>query len=106
MLSSFNMTHFKKFVRILIYSHLQKFKTTCLKFGFLQQVGKIVHLFHHIVFMLEEHCYITDAFITTFKNEVFNNLLLLEKKSAKLMQILLLKMWAKKGLSLWMCIMD
>ena len=30
--------------------------------------------------MLEEHCYITDASITTFKNELFNDLVVLQTK--------------------------
>jgi len=34
----------------------------------------------HLLFMLEEHCYITDASITTFKNELFNDLVVLQTK--------------------------
>jgi len=34
-----------------------------------------------LLFMLEEHCYITDASITKFKNEVFNDLVVLETKN-------------------------
>jgi len=47
--------------------------------------------------MLEEHCYITDVSFTIFKNELFNNLVVLETKIFKLLQSLLQKRWAKKG---------
>jgi len=48
--------------------------------------------------MLEEHCYITDASITTFKSELFNDLVVLEARMLKLSQVQL-KIWAKRGLS-------
>jgi len=33
---------------------------------------------------LEEHCYVTDAFITTSKSELFNNLVVLEARMFKI----------------------
>jgi len=47
---------------------------------------------------LEEHCYITDASITTFKSELFNNLVVLEARMIKFIVGLLLKKWAKRVL--------
>jgi len=39
------------------------------------------HLFRQLLFMLEDHCYITDTSITTYKNEYFNDLVVLETKN-------------------------
>jgi len=50
-----------------------------------------------LLFTLEEHCSITVASITTFRSELFDDLIVLEAKMFKLLQVLLLKIWAKKG---------
>ena len=79
-----------------IYSRAQKFETTSLKSGILQQVWKIVSSAYHIVFMLEEHCYMSDASITTFKSQLLMIWLSCKRECSKLSQVLLLKIWAKK----------
>jgi len=47
--------------------------------------------------MLEERCDTTDASITIFENEFVNDLVSWKQEYSKLMQVLLLKRWAKKG---------
>jgi len=47
--------------------------------------------------MLEENCYITDASITTFKNELFNDLVVLEAKIFKIIASFAAENMGKKG---------
>jgi len=49
--------------------------------------------------MMEERCCITDASITTFKSELFNDLLLLETKVFKIIASFAAENMGKKGLS-------
>ena len=77
-------------------SRAQKFKTTCLKFNF-YKFGKLSHLFRHIALYVER----TDASIRTFKNELFNDLLLLETKYLKIIANFAAENMDKKGYQLW-----
>jgi len=47
--------------------------------------------------MLEEHCYITDASVTTFGVSFSTIWLSCKQECSKLSRVLLLKLWAKKG---------
>jgi len=64
------------------YNCAQRFKTTCLKFVFFFATSLencLIYSFT-LLFMLEERCYVTDVSITTFKNELFNDLVVLEAR--------------------------
>ena len=50
-----------------------------------------------LVLMLEEHCYITDASITTFRSELFNNLVILEARKFEIMASFFCWKYEKKG---------
>jgi len=47
--------------------------------------------------MLEEQCYITDSFITTFKSELFKGLVVLEARMFNIIANFAAKNMGKKG---------
>jgi len=51
----------------------------------------------HIAFMLEEHCYITDASITTFRSELFNDMVVVEARMFKIIASFTAENMSKKG---------
>jgi len=55
------------------------------------------HLLHHFAFLLEEHCYITDASITTFKGELFNDLVVLKARTFEIITSFAAENMGKKG---------
>jgi len=53
--------------------------------------------FGTLLFMLERHCYITDASITTFKSELFTDLVVLEARMFKIIANFAAENMGKKG---------
>jgi len=53
----------------------------------------------HIAFMLEEHCYITDASITTFRSELFNDMVVVEARMFKIIASFTAENMSKKVFS-------
>ena len=49
--------------------------------------------------MLEEHCYIIDASVTTFRSELFNDLVVLEEKMFKIIASFAVENMGKKEFS-------
>ena len=53
--------------------------------------------------MLEEHCHVTDASITTFKNELFNDLVASEARIFKIIARFAAENMGKKG---WLLVVE